>query len=215
MSFQEEIDQYKKRFKDKVPEAVQEVMAAEASKLKDKDLRSSALKKGDQLPEFSLPNHLGTVVESGSLLADSRLVICFYRGGWCPYCNLELRAYQAHLDEIKAFGAELVAITPEQPDSSLETINNNKIDFHVLTDEACEYADRLGIVHSLTEALKPIYKNTFNIDMEKHNGEGQYKLPLPATFVVSKNGDIVYSFVESDYRNRLDPKEVVDILKTL
>ena len=138
----------------------------------------------------------------------------FYRGGWCPYCNLELRAYQAVLPEIKAAGATLVAITPELDDASLSTSEKNELEFEVLTDANSDYARELGLVFTLPERLRPIYES-FGINVEEHNGEGQFDLPLAATFVVDVDGSIARAFVDADYTLRAEPSDVVEVLRSL
>jgi len=138
----------------------------------------------------------------------------FYRGGWCPYCNLELKAYQDQLTNIKAENATLVAITPELPDVSLSTAEKNALEFEVLSDVNSDYARSLGLVFSLADELRPIYLS-FGIEIEKHNGEGQFDLPLAATFVIAQDGTVASAFVDADYTTRQEPAEVVAALKTL
>ena len=138
----------------------------------------------------------------------------FYRGGWCPYCNLELRAYQAVLPEIKAVGAVLVAITPELPDASLSTSEKNELEFEVLTDANSDYSREIGLVFTLPARLRPIYE-TFGINVEAHNGDGQFDLPLAATFIVDVDGSIASAFVNADYTVRAEPSDVVEVLRSL
>jgi len=175
-------------------------------------IADSAPKVGQRLTAFQLPNQLGETRNLDKLLEKGPVVITFYRGGWCPYCSMELRAYQKVLHDISALGATLVAITPELPDASLSTIEKNELAFEVLSDTNSDYARKLGLVFSLPETLRAIYEN-FGVEVEKHNGEGQFDLPLPATFIVGNDGIIVSAFVHADYTLRKEPDEVVAELR--
>jgi len=214
MSLQEELDGFKQGFCANAPIDVQKKMEAATQVLADSGMLSKAIGTGNTLPEFNLPNHLGDTVNSFDLLTQGPLIITFYRGGWCPYCNLELRAYHDAQARINAAGATLVAITPELPDESLNTVEKNELGFHVLTDRNSEYARQLGLVHTLPKEVTDIYQG-FGIDVEKHNGKGQFDLPLPATYVVAKSGVVFKSFVEVDYRNRMEPEIAIAALQSM
>lgn len=214
MSLIDKIDEYKKAFKEKAPQNIQELMQQATNTLADSGITLKTPKTNEKLAEFSLPNHKGDTVSLSSLLKDGPVVITFYRGGWCPYCNFELREYQESLAEIKSLGASLVAITPELPDASLSTSEKNELAFDVLSDVNAEYAKSLGLVFSLPEELRPIYLS-FGIDVEAHNGSGQFDLPLAATFVIAKDGTIASAFVDADYTARQEPGEVISVLKNL
>ncbi|WP_077341126.1 peroxiredoxin-like family protein [Pseudocolwellia agarivorans] len=214
MSLTETINEYKAGFKEKAPQNVQELMQQATQALADSGITLKSPKTNDTMPAFTLPNAQGDNVSLSSLLESGPVVVTFYRGGWCPYCNFELREYQKSLAEIKALGATLVAITPELPDASLSTSEKNELEFEVLTDVNAEYAKSLGLVFSLPEALRPIYLS-FGIDVEAHNGEGQFDLPLAATFVIAKDGTIASAFVDADYTARQEPSDVINTLKSL
>ena len=171
-------------------------------------------KTGEKLKDFTLSNHLGQEISLASLRKNGPVVVTFYRGGWCPYCNLELHAYQQILPQIKAAGATLVAISPELPDESLTTSQRHSLEFEVLTDTNVDYARELGLVFTLSDKLRPIYES-FGIRIEKHNGKGQFDLPLAATFVVDVDGTIVCADVDADYTVRTEPSDVVKVLQSL
>ena len=212
MSLQADIDQYKVGFVEKVPTDIQDVMAQATQTLSESGIVEKAPKVGDKLKEFTLLNSSNEKVSLSELTAKGSVIVTFYRGGWCPYCNLELAAYQGLLPEIAAAGATLVAITPELPDESLSTVEKNALKFQVLTDVNAAYARELNLVFSLAEELRPIYLS-FGIDIEKHNGTGQFGLPLAATFVIDQSATIVSAFVDADYTKRQEPSEVVKALK--
>ncbi|NRA21290.1 MAG: AhpC/TSA family protein [Oceanospirillaceae bacterium] len=214
MSLQDNIAEYKAGFSKKAPVSVQELMKLATKNLADSGIVDKAPKVTDKMPTFSLPNQNGETVNLTDLLAKGPVVVTFYRGGWCPYCNMELGAYQEQLANISAENATLVAITPELPDASLSTTEKNALKFEVLSDVDAQYAKSLGIVFSLPEELRSVYLS-FNIDVEKHNGAGQFDLPLAATFVIAQDGTIASAFVEADYTARQDPTVVVAELKKL
>ena len=214
MALAEKLNEFKKGFTENVPQDIQALMQQATQNLADSGIVLKTPKKGDKLAEFSLVNAQGTDVSLSSLLESGPVVITFYRGGWCPYCNLALREYQNSLEEIKALGATLVAITPELADASLSTTEKNELQFEVLTDTDAKYAKDLGLVFTLPEELRPIYLS-FGIVVEEHNGENQFDLPLAATFVVAQDGTIASAFVEEDYTLRQEPSEVIKVLKSL
>lgn len=214
MSLQEQLTTLKEENLAKLPEEAKSIIFDDLKQLSKSGLVESAPNTGDTLKDFNLPNHRGEVSSLKKLKEKGPVVVTFYRGGWCPYCNLELRAYQQILQQIKAAGATLVAITPELPDESLTTSERHALEFEVLTDENSDYAREIGVVFTVAERLRPIYES-FGIDLEKHNGEGQFDVPLAATYVVDVDGTIVCAVVEADYTIRAEPAEVVKVLESL
>jgi len=184
MTLKTELDAVKAAFAEKAPLEVQATMANATKELTLSGIVEQAPKQGDKLISFSLPNQTGQEQTLEALLTKGPVVLTFYRGGWCPYCNVELQAYQSSLAAIQEAGGQLVAITPELPDQSLSTTEKNALTFTILSDINAEYARQLNLVFTLPEALRPIY-TSFGIHVENHNGEGQFDLPLAATFVIS------------------------------
>lgn len=214
MSLTEQLAELKAQNLARLPEDAKKAIFADLEKLATSDLVAQAPKEGEKLRDFDLKNQNGESRNLAELRKNGPVVITFYRGGWCPYCNLELRSYQNSLADINAAGGTLVAITPELPDASLSTAEKNAMEFEVLTDTNSEYAREIGIVFTLSDKLRPIYKS-FGIDVENHNGEGQFDLPLAATFVVDTEGTIACAFVNVDYTLRADPTDVVNVLSSL
>jgi len=194
------------------PAEVFAAMEAANAKLEMSGIAGRALKAGDRIPDFDLPDATGKVVRSADLLAAGPLVISFYRGSWCPYCSLELKTLQQNLSEFRARGATLVAISPQTPDESLTTKEKNELAFPVLSDAGSKVARKFGLVFTLDETLKPIFK-AFGIDLLAHNGVDTWELPIPATYVVAKSGKIVSACVDVDYRNRAEPAEILKWLE--
>jgi peroxiredoxin len=193
------------------PETFQTMRSAIQS-LKDSGIEDRGLKPGSPAPAFALPNARGETVSSGDMLKDGAIVISFYRGGWCPYCNAELRALQEKLPEITDLGASLVAVSPETPDHSLSTAEKNELTFEVLSDRGNRLARDFGLVFTLPDALRPIYEK-LGIDLAATNGDETFELPVPATFVIDGKGVVRHAFVDADYTQRLDPVEVVNALR--
>ena len=190
------------------------IMANATQELIEANIAANALKVGDTIPAFTLPNVKGTNTSSDELLAKGPLVISFYRGGWCPYCNMELRALQQLLPDFEQTGAQLVAISPQTPDNSLNTQEKNKLAFEVLSDVGNNITRSFGLVFTMPADLQNLYDH-FGLDLPKHNGDRTFELPMPATYVVDKNGTIQYAFIPADYTQRAEPADVLAALKGL
>ncbi len=197
-----------------IPAQKYDIMQRSTKELQEIELSKNAFKKGQTIPSFELTNASGVIIKSVELLRKGPLVISFYRGGWCPYCNMELRALQKVLDQIHDLGAELVAISPETPDNSLTTSEKNTLSFEVLSDIENIFARQLGLVFQMPEDLREVY-HSFNLDVQKHNGNDDYELPMPATYVIDTGGKIILDFVPEDYTHRLEPEDVLKALRSL
>ncbi|MDJ0742200.1 MAG: peroxiredoxin-like family protein [Xenococcaceae cyanobacterium MO_167.B27] len=214
MNLTEQLTDVRNKFRSNQPEEIKEVMAKATTDLINSKIAEQSLNVGDQVPYFTLPNAVGKNINIQSLLEKGAVVISFYRGGWCPYCNLELRALQKSLPEIEAKGATLVAISPETPDNSLSTSEKNELTFEVLSDQGNQIAKQFGLVFTLPEELRPIYEQ-FGIDLPAYNGDETFELPIPATYIVAPDGKITHSFVNPDYTQRLDPTEIITAIKSI
>lgn len=214
MSLLEQIKEMQKEFMDQVSEENLKIMQSSAEKLIKSGIVKKCLKQGDKMPAFSLPNAKNERVSSDTMLGKGHLVINFYRGAWCPYCNLELRAFQEVLPEIIGLGARLVAISPNLPDKSLSSIEKHSLTFEVLSDMGNKISRQFGLVFTLDAQLQPLYKQ-FGIDIPAFNGDESYDLPVPATYVVNSDGIIKLAFVDADYTKRLEPNEVIETLRNL
>ncbi|MEM9167294.1 MAG: peroxiredoxin-like family protein [Planctomycetota bacterium] len=177
------------------------------------NLTASALNIGDSAPAFELPNATGDTTALTQLLEAGPVVVTFYRGGWCPYCNIQLRAYQQRLSEIQTLGASLVAISPEVPDESLSTREKNALGFHVLSDAGNAVADAFGVRYRLPDELVDAFSGRF--DLEQYNGDGSWTLPLAATYVIDREGVIRWTYLSADYRERAEPQAIIDALSAL
>ncbi|MCP5461670.1 MAG: AhpC/TSA family protein [bacterium] len=213
-SLQEQLDAFAAESQSRITPESAEIMRQAAEEISGKNIPQTCLQKGDTVPFFELPNAKGELFSIQEKLKDGPVVITFYRGGWCPYCNLSLRALQQSLPRIKELGATLVAISPEQPDDTLDTATKNTLEFEVLSDKGNTVAGSFGITFTLPEKLKNTYKD-FGIDLETVNGDTLNTLPVPATFIVDSEGTIVYTFVNTDYSKRAEPAEIITVLELL
>jgi len=180
--------------------------------LKATGIQSAVLGVGDPAPAFALPNALGHTVSSAELLARGPLVVKFYRGAWCSYCNVEVRALMGVLDEIRSLGADLAAITPELPDQMTTMQEKHDLKFEVLSDVGNAVARQYGLVWTLPERVRGFYAK-IGLDLERSNGDASWELPIPGNFVVAPDGTILDVFAEPDYRLRQEPADVVAVLR--
>jgi peroxiredoxin len=171
---------------------------------------SSALNVGDKAPEFTLKDATGSNVTLSQLLKKGPVILTWYRGGWCPYCNIALKDLQGGLPQFSAAGATLVAISPELPDHSLDTREKHALAFPVLSDVGLTVADAYGISYTLDSATSTRYNAGFGLNT--WNGDTSNRLPLPVTYVVNREGIIVYRFIDTDIRKRAPHAEILNAL---
>ena len=169
---------------------------------------------GDTVPDFTLPDMRGRSLRLSVKLAQGPVVLTFYRGAWCPYCNLELRAYQQRLPRFSDLGASVIAVSPQTPEASVSMVERNPLDFDVLSDSSSRVARAYGLAFPFPEDLKAMYLRR-GIQLQDFNGTDDWTVPIPATFVIAGDGRVVLSHVDADYRNRLDPDHVLAALERL
>ncbi|MCL4142893.1 UNVERIFIED_CONTAM: hypothetical protein GTU68_056859 [Idotea baltica] len=173
----------------------------------------SALNIGDKAPNFTLNNALNKPVSLYNELKNGPVVLTWYRGGWCPYCNITLHYLQEKLPDFKSAGATLLALTPELPDNSLSTSEKNNLEFTVLSDVGNTIGKEYGVVFTLTNNVASIYNTGFGLN--KINGDKSNELPLAATYVIDTNGIIIYAFLNADYRERAEVSEILSALNNI
>lgn len=178
------------------------------------DAASSALKTGAIAPDFELKDPAGKTFKLSDRLSKGPVILAFYRGGWCPFCNKQLHDLQRYLPEFKRLGAELVAISPQTPEKTEWTETKNQLTFTVLSDPDNLVAKKYHLVYRVGAATKTMY-SAMGIDLEKTNGSSTPELPVPATYLVNSDGKIVYSFVDQDYKKRADNADIIEALKHL
>jgi peroxiredoxin len=208
-----QLEATKAGFRSRAPQTTQDLYARGTREVADSGILDAAKNVGDTAPGFELSDAAGRAVTLDGLLSQGPVVMVWYRGGWCPYCNLTLRAYQERLDEITALGATLVAISPELPDSSLSTKDKNELAFTVLSDRGNAVARDYGVVFTLNDDVKASYANFFSL--VEFNGDDSGDLPLSATYVIDANGTIRWAFLDADYTKRAEPGDVIAALRAI
>lgn len=174
-----------------------------------------AIKIGEKAPDFKLPDALGDQISLTNLLKNGPVVITFYRGSWCPYCNLQLRALQDKLPDIKKLDATLVAISPEVPDASMTKNEISKMEFIVLSDQDAKVASQYGVAWEVPEFLLEHMRIDRELDLKKINNGNSNILPIPATFILGMDGIVKWNYVNVDYRNRSEPDDIIEALKNI
>ena len=210
----DDLDDLRSKARIHLPEDLFARMEAARTTLVGSGLVESALGVGDDAPAFSLPDANGTTVTLGDHLARGPVVVAFYRGGWCPYCNVELRALQAALETITESGGSLIAISPQTPDASLTTAEKDGLTFDVLSDVGNVVARSFGLVFTIADDLRPMY-GADALDLASYNGDDSYELPIPATYVIDRAGTIQWASVDADYTHRAEPSDVAAAIRAL
>ena len=211
----EQLSELTKQIKAKAPAEIFGTYAEERQILDATADRSSFVKAGDTVRPLTLLDATGAAVDLSGLWAAGPAVIVFYRGAWCPYCNLALRTYQIEvLPELDKLGGKLVAISPQVPDGSLSAKETSELTFTVLSDVGNELARSLGITHISSDKVRAAGLSHGN-DLGKVNGTGEWELPHPTVLIVDRGGTVVFADVRVDYTTRTDPAEILAALRTL
>jgi peroxiredoxin len=217
MSLQAGLDAFKADFEAgkppySVPRSVIETMHRATAELIASGAASRALKAGNQAPVFTLNDPDGHPVSSADLLTRGPLVVSFYRGVWCPYCNMELQALDAALPAFRALGASLVAISPQTAANSRKSLRQNALRFPILSDPHNAIAASFGLRFELPSYLVELYKARKN-DLPAFNGDPSWTLPMPGRFVIAQDGTILYAEVNPDYTRRPEPADMLPALR--
>ena len=216
MTLQAKLDEFKKSFEsgDMPSESDLERMHRSTRELVESGQAERALGVGDTMPDFELPSNNGGTVRLSDHLEKSPVVVSFYRGQWCPYCNIELEDLRAHYDAIKAAGAELVVVSPQTPANSRKSVRDSGLAFPVLHDAGNEVADAAGLRWTLPDYLREVYRG-FGLDLAAFNGDESWTLPFPARYVVGTDGVIRYAEVNADYTQRPETDGMIAVLKSM
>lgn len=215
MTLQSKLDALKIEFETNMaPPPVVEALHRAVAELIASGAPGRALKAGDVAPVFSLPDPDGNLVSSADLLVKGPLVLTFYRGVWCPYCNFDLQAMEEARQAIEAFGATLVAVSQQTSANSRKSQRDNKLGFPILGDKGGDLAAAFGVRWDVPDYLQPIHK-AVGADITVFNGEDSWTLPMPARYVIGQDGIIQYAEVNADYTQRPEPSEVFPTLERL
>lgn len=197
-----------------LPDNDQETVGSAFEKLMQSDTGANAPTEGDKVPDFNLPNVRGGSLQLSEQLKDGPIVLSFYRGGWCPFCNLEFKALIDIMPQIEQHGATLIGVSPELPDTSLTTIEQHKLPFEVLSDVGNKVAKSYGLIMTVYEELHPLYKQ-WGIDVPAANGDSSYQLPIPATYIIKQDGTVHACYVNKDYTTRMEPEAILSALNSI
>jgi peroxiredoxin len=176
---------------------------------------AGGLMVGDRAPSFDLPNALGRNVQLSRRLESGPVVLTFYRGEWCPYCNVSIRALQAALPRFSSHGASVIAINPQSPDHSLSMAEKNGLAFDVLSDVDQAVIRSYRLLYAIPADMRELYLSEFHNDLARQTADGTWNLPIPATFVIDRAGIIRARHVSADYRTRMDPDEIEAALSAM
>jgi peroxiredoxin len=214
MKLEQELSNYRAEFERIAPAGRVALYSSKVEELRASFPLGDALSVGDEAPDFALPGPAGQLISLTDVLRTGPAIVTFYRGGWCPYCNIQLRAYQRALPAIAELGGQIIAISPQLPDSSLSVAEKNALEFHVLSDAHNAVARSFGLVYALAEELRAALRSNDKA-LPGINGDASWELPLPATFVVAQDRRVALAYVDVDYRNRLAPEDIVAALRSL
>lgn len=214
MTLKQRLDAVRADFESKVPPEALRVMHASTEQLVASGQAQHALRAGDRAPAFVLPGEDGALISSSELLAKGPLVVSFYRGIWCPYCNLELQALEAARLAFEAEGASLVALSQQTAENSRKSRRDNDLGFPILVDHGGRTAQAFGIRWALEGDIKALYAK-FGVDLAAFNGESSWTLPMPARYVIGRDGVIAYADINPDYTRRPEPEELLPVLAAL
>ncbi|MGI8827364.1 MAG: peroxiredoxin-like family protein [Chloroflexota bacterium] len=196
------------------PDEVRRVLDRGIDEVRDSGV-APGLQIGDHAPDFALPNQLGQDVALAGRLAQGPVVLVFYRGDWCPFCNLTLVHLQRNIEAIEAAGASLIAISPQAPDRSLTLAERHGLRFSVLSDTSQETIRAYRLHYTLASSNQELYLNAFAIDLRQQNADGTWDLPAAGTFILDRGGIIRARFVNTDYRTRMEPAAILNALDGL
>ncbi|MBO1223327.1 MAG: AhpC/TSA family protein [Candidatus Scalindua sediminis] len=212
---QEEVNEFlDKRSGTKIDEKDKAIMVKAAQDL-DRAMPDPGLRVGEKAPDFTLVNAFGKEVRLSEQLKKGPVILTFYRGAWCPFCNLELNVLQGSLAHFKKYNASLIAVTPQRPDKSNEQIKKAKYTFEVLSDLDDSVMKSYDLFFEVPQELHELYRNRFNFDITDYNGKGRLGLPVPGTFVISQDGVIRAVYAKTDYKKRMEPEDILEALKMI
>ena len=215
MTFQERLVNLKQKIESGLPTQAKTIMHDATKALEETGIEKTILKVGDTAPEFSLPDQNGNLVHSTALLKKGPLVITFYRGVWCPYCNLDLSNLKRYISDFEAANATLLSISPQIARYNSQIIDRQRLPFDLLSDNANEVAEKFGLRWTMVDPLKSLYNDQFKINLPTYNGEDSWTLPMPARFLIDTDGIIKYAEAKADYTNRPNPDELIEVVKSI
>ena len=215
MTLQESLDRLKTKIEGSMPPPFVQIMHQATADLEATGIGEGILKAESPAPEFQLPNQNGALVASKELLKNGPLVVTFYRGMWCPYCNTDLSNLKRYKGQLEELGASMLSISPQLPEFNKQITERHRLNFDLLTDSGNEVAAKFGLRWEMVDPLKALYRDNFGIKLPDFNGENSWTLPVPARFIIGTDGIIKYAEYAVDYTKRPNPDVVVEALQSL
>ncbi len=215
MTLQDSLNKLKAKIESSMPAENVAIMHQATRDLEASGIGEGILKVGDKAPEFSLPNQDGNLVSSSELLSNGPLVVTFYRGVWCPYCNLDLGNLKRYNSQLEEQNATMLSISPQLPEFNQKIVEQQRLNFDLLSDSENNVADAFGLRWTMVDPLKSLYNDTFRINLPTYNGDESWTLPVPARFIIGTDGIITYAEYSVDYTKRPNPDVLVDALKAI
>jgi len=215
MELQKKLDQLKKRIEGNLPVEAVSIMHQATKELENTGIGDEILKVGDKAPQFILKNQNGEEIDSEDFLGKKAIVLTFYRGIWCPYCNTDLVSLNSYFEEITDLDGMLLSVSPQLPKFNQQTVERQKLKYDLLSDTNNDVASGFGLRWEMEEPLKSVYKNQFKIDLKDYNGDDTWSLPVPARFLIDKEGVIRYAEYAVDYTKRPEPDALIKVLKEI
>lgn len=206
-SLQEKLDARKNGANKKRPAEVKKIMSDALAQLKSSGIEKAALQANTKVPSFKIDGK-----DISDFYRSGITIISFYRGSWCPYCMLQLKEYEKYYSEILQRGGKLIVLAPDTKKEIARTKKKFKLSFPIYSDQDNAIAKKFGLAFKMGEKLKALYKK-FGIDIKKNQGNENFELPLPGTYVVNKQGKILFAFADADYTKRAEPKDLLKYLK--
>ncbi|WP_298508090.1 peroxiredoxin-like family protein [uncultured Kordia sp.] len=214
MKLQEQLKAVRDATMARMPKSVIDTFTNSIENIRNDQLQQKALQVGDTIPNIPLIDNYGNSIDLKEIQQNEFLILNFYRGGWCPYCNMELREFERLRDAFKKADTDIVAISAELPQLATQTVQKNTISYPILTDRNAAFMKAIGIVFELDEASKKEFDN-FGMDFSKIHGNHNNQLPVPAIYVIDRHQKIVFIHFEADYMTRMEPSELLKTLKMI
>ena len=209
----QDLDRFVKQYTENTSEQIQSLNRNAITSLKNSGILAKAVNVGDYAPPFNLPNAIGDSISLYHELKKGPVVLVWYRGSWCPYCNLQLRHIQNKLSDITGAGAQVIAVSPELPDKTMTARQRHQLEFQVLSDINNRVADQYRLAYTLDGAVVDHYH--LSEKLNHYNGNNTNRLPLAATYVIDTSGLVKYAFLDADYKNRATPEEIISVLNAI
>ena len=195
-----------------VPAETQAIHARAVAELQRQHRAENTLPVGAKVPEFQLQDHEGKSISSSGLLARGRLVLCFIRGRWCPFCVAQMEAMNLMLPDIERAGATLAAVSPQTVQQSFFMRDQHKLRFPLLSDAGNNLARQFGLTYRVPDEQRAVYQRAF-VNLPFVNGDKSWELPIPATYIIDRDGNVLYASANADYAERPEPEDIVNFLQ--